>query len=82
MRDARADICQRAWTPCPDCGDQRGCGVCASGRTCESHWRFLLAAEGRRLFLQCRACLHRWWHDTGFGVGDRPYAVDRVPAFQ
>ena len=45
------------------------------------HWRFLLAAEGRRLFVQCPGCWHRWWHDSGFGVGDRPRDLDAVPDF-
>lgn len=32
----------------------------------------VLAAEARRIFVQCPRCWARWWHDTGFGVGDRP----------
>ncbi|MFC4942675.1 hypothetical protein [Pseudonocardia sp. GCM10023141] len=81
VRDAAADICRRAWTGCPGCADERGCESCASGRTCETHWRFLLAAEGRRLFLQCPGCWHRWWHDTGFGVGGRKPEHDDLPDF-
>jgi len=76
MRDPQADICRRAWTGCPRCADERGCGPCTSGRSCESHWRYLLAADGSRLFVQCPGCWHRWWHDTGFGVHDRPHGLD------
>ncbi len=40
------------------------------GTTSDLHWRYLLANESRLLFLQCPSCLHRWWHDTEFGVVD------------
>jgi hypothetical protein len=72
MRDPQADIARRAWTACPLCVNHEDCDVCEAGHTCEWHWRYLLAAEGRQLFLQCPTCWHRWWHDTYFGVGDRP----------
>jgi hypothetical protein len=39
----------------------------------------MLHAEGRRLFLQCPSCMHRWWQDTGFGAGDRPATVTDLP---
>lgn len=84
MRGADADICRRAWLPCPRCGDHldgAGCPHCRAGRTCDAHWRYLLAAEGRQLFLQCPACLHRWWDDTGFGAGDRPVGRTDVPGW-
>ena len=42
----------------------------------ERHWTFLLAAEARRIFVQCPRCWTRWWHDTGFGVGDRPESLN------
>jgi hypothetical protein len=76
VRDAAADTGRRAWTGCPRCADERGCARCGGGRSCDAHWRYLLAAQGRRIFVQCRGCWHRWWHDTGFGAGDRPAEVD------
>ena len=81
MRDAQADIGRRAWTACPRCADHRGCSACGAGRNCESHWRFVLATEARQVFVQCPGCWHRWWHDTRFGVGDRPAHIDAEPEF-
>ncbi|HEY1970668.1 MAG TPA: hypothetical protein VGH89_22135 [Pseudonocardia sp.] len=81
MRDAQACSGRRAWTGCPRCADHRGCRSCESGLSCPTHWRFLLAAQGRHLFVQCRGCWHRWWHDTGFGVGDRPAQIDELADF-
>jgi hypothetical protein len=81
VRDAAADIGRRAWVTCPRCADETGCGPCGDGRNCDAHWRFLLAVEGRRIFVQCRSCWQRWWHDTGFGAGDRPQALDAPPVF-
>jgi hypothetical protein len=81
MRDAAADISRRAWTACPRCADHRACGTCGTGSNCDVHWRYLLDAKGRRLFLQCRSCWHRWWHDTGFGAGDRPSGIDSLAEF-
>ncbi|WP_214368657.1 hypothetical protein [Pseudonocardia sp. H11422] len=81
MRDPQADIGRRAWVACPRCADHAGCAPCHDGRSCETHWRFLLAAEARRIFVQCPGCWYRWWHDTEFGAGDRPADVDQVPAF-
>ena len=69
-RDPAADGGRRAWLACPRCADQAGCSPCTGGRRCDRHWRYLLAAEGRRLFVQCRGCWYRWWHDTGFGAAD------------
>lgn len=86
MRDAAADLGRRAWLACPacdDCGDPREyCAACANGKCCDAHWCFLLAAEGPRLFVQCHRCWRRWWHDTGFGVGDRPAELDRPVHFE
>lgn len=64
----------RGW-PCGSCpvGD---CRSCRQGRSCERHWTFLLAAEARRIFVQCPRCWTRCWHDTGFGVGDRPESLN------
>jgi hypothetical protein len=81
MRDPAADIARRAWTACPRCADDSACPTCNDGRSCETHWRYLLATEGRRLFVQCRSCWNRWWHDTGFGAGNRPAEVDAVAEF-
>jgi hypothetical protein len=81
MRDAQADIARRIWSACPHCADQRDCADCQAGRSCESHWRFLVAARGRHLFVQCPGCSHRWWHDTRFGDGDRPPTVEELPGF-
>jgi hypothetical protein len=78
MRDPQTDSGRRAWVGCPRCSDDRGCRTCESGGSCESHWRYLLAARSRHVFVQCRRCWHRWWHDTGFGVGDRPTRVDEL----
>ncbi|MGH3908122.1 MAG: hypothetical protein ACRDTE_28665 [Pseudonocardiaceae bacterium] len=71
---------RRAWLPCPRCGDD-DCPTCARGATCDRHWRYLLGNEQRRVFLQCPACHHRWWHDTGFGVGDHRPDRSRLPDF-
>ena len=81
MRDAAADIARRAWAGCPRCGDESTCPTCVDGRRCETHWRYLLGVDGRMVFVQCRSCWHRWWHDTGFGLGDRPTGVDALPDF-
>jgi hypothetical protein len=40
-----------------------------------------LDSAARWLFVQCVSCHHRWWHDTRFGVGDRPASFDQIPAF-
>ena len=69
--DASADISRRAWVPCPSCEDSRACQPCHDGQVCDDHWRFLLEADGRNMFVQCPSCLHRWWHDTRFGAGTR-----------
>lgn len=79
MLDADADPCRRAWLRCARCADSTGCPECAQRRHCEAHWRYLLAADGRHLFVQCPVCLHRWWHDTGFGRCDRPAALAALP---
>jgi hypothetical protein len=81
MRDAKADISRRIWLACPRCDNQRDCADCQAGRSCESHWRFLVSARGRRLLVQCPSCSHQWWHDTRFGHGDRPPSVEEIPSF-
>ena len=70
MIDADAAAGRRAWLACTRGDDGDHCTACEAGRTCEEHWRYLLGVEGRRIFVQCPACRHRWWHDTGFGSGD------------
>lgn len=77
--DADADICRRAWVGCETCTQaHQACSTCRDGRTCEWHWRYLLATTGRHLFLQCPACLRRWWHDTHFGHGPLPLDLTQV----
>ncbi len=80
MRDPDARPDRRVWTGCVVCPDGSDCPECDGRRTCERHWRFLLDAQGRRVFLQCPRCLHRWWHDTRFGVGGREHDVEDLPA--
>jgi hypothetical protein len=77
--DPAADACRRAWAACPNCADQVSCGACSSGETCEEHWRYLLATEPHRAFLQCRRCLHRWWHRTHERASQRPAAAEALP---
>lgn len=81
MLDSDADICRRVWVLCDACGADPACHACSQGRICDRHWCYLLGVEARWLFVQCRDCHGRWWHDTGFGVGDRPPRVNRVPAW-
>jgi hypothetical protein len=71
MLDADAYLGRRAWLPCPRyCED--GCINSAVNLPCDQHWRYLLANEGRLVFLQCPSCMHRWWHDTGTSAGKNP----------
>jgi hypothetical protein len=70
MIDPDADLGRRAWLPCPYCIDN-DCAACAQRTTCGQHWRYLLANDVQHVFLQCPACRHRWWADTGCGAGDR-----------
>lgn len=77
MMDPDAAMTRRTWVACPCCPSGSECAACREQRTCEEHWRYLLAAEGRRLWVQCPACRHRWWHDTGFGA--RARAVPAPP---
>lgn len=79
MLDADADICRRVWVLCDGCGPDPACGACARGRICERHWCYLLDVSAGWLFVQCVDCHRRWWHDTGFGVGDRPRRLDEPP---
>lgn len=78
MLDPDADLGRRAWLPCPRCCTD-GCSTCAVGTTCDLHWRYLLANEARLVFLQCPGCMHRWWHDTEFGVGDNQLNPHQLP---
>ncbi len=80
MLDAHADICRRAWVACDSCGEYESCRHCLRGRTCPVHWCYLLDSAARWLFVQCASCHRRWWHDTRFGVGDRPSDLDALPA--
>jgi hypothetical protein len=79
MRDPDARPDRRAWTGCTACPDGSDCPDCQERRTCERHWRFLLDTQGPQVFLQCPRCLHRWWHDTRFGVGGRPLGIEDLP---
>lgn len=55
--DPAADEGCRVWVQCPECDSPEPA--------------YLLGYDGGNVFCQCE-CEHRWWHDTGFGVGDRP----------
>ncbi|MDQ2706692.1 MAG: hypothetical protein M3Z25_03260 [Actinomycetota bacterium] len=81
MFDSTADPGRRAWLPCPRCRDDSTCESCHGGRTCAQHWRYLLGNMGGRVFVQCPSCRYRWWHNTEFGVGDRPRGSFDVPDF-
>lgn len=63
----------------PRCCCDDGCSTCAVGSFPELNWRYLLANEARLVFLQCLGCLHRWWHDTGFGVGEDQPRPNQLP---
>jgi hypothetical protein len=52
MLDAQADPGRRAWLPCIHCGDTP---------------LYLLDYNVNLVWVQCGACLRRWWHDTGVG---------------
>jgi hypothetical protein len=69
MRDPQATVERRVWTSCVACPDGSACADCRDGRNCDRHWRYLLGSERGQVFVQCPTCLHRWWHDTGFGAG-------------
>lgn len=58
MLDPQADAARRAWLPCPHCGNDTGL--------------YLLYSEANLIWVQCRNCLCRWWHDTGCGRGRGP----------
>jgi hypothetical protein len=66
--DPYAEIGRRAWIPCPNCDDARDCAACRQRRTCDVHWRYLLAHTGSILHLQCPGCAYMWKHETGFGA--------------
>lgn len=66
--DPYADNGRRAWIACPNCADSRDCELCREKRTCDKHWRYLLAYTGSILHLQCPACAHLWSHETNFGA--------------
>ncbi len=57
MLDAQADPGRRAWLPCIHCGDTP---------------LYLLDYNVNLVWVQCGACLRRWWHDTGVGNRRHP----------
>lgn len=57
MLDAQADPGRRAWLPCTHCGDSP---------------LYLLDYDVNLVWVQCGACLRRWWHDTGVGSRRHP----------
>lgn len=81
MIDADADIGRRAWLPCARCDAGARCSACTGGRNCHLHWAYLLGVETGNVFLQCPACHHRWWQDTGFGRGEAPAGIAELPDF-
>ncbi|WP_329012938.1 hypothetical protein [Streptomyces sp. NBC_00690] len=70
--DPQADIARRAWVDCPACDDARACAVCAEGRNCSLHWRYLISNRGPVVHLQCPGCTHMWSLNTRPGVRLRP----------
>lgn len=80
MIDPDAALDRRAWIRCPYCRED-SCTACAAGTSCSRHWRYLLASEARMVFVQCPRCCHRWWYDTGCGVGDRRPWLYELPDF-
>jgi positive regulator of sigma E activity len=63
--DPSADRARRAWLRCPN-GDHgsAGCGDCAAGRSCATHWQYLLGNRGSRVYLQCPDCTQLWDVDS------------------
>ena len=61
MLDPAADIARRVWITCAPCGSATGL--------------YLLASEGRLLFVQCGACFARYWLDTRHGH-ERPAHIN------
>jgi hypothetical protein len=57
MLDAQANLGRRAWLPCIHCGDTP---------------LYLLDYDVNLVWVQCGACLRRWWHDTGVGNRRHP----------
>ena len=57
MLDPQADPGRRAWLPCAYCGDTP---------------LYLLDYDVNLVWVQCGACLRRWWHDTGLGSRRHP----------
>ena len=62
--DPHADFSLRAWLRWPRCDHGSGCGDCAGGRNCASHWQYLLSNRGALVHLQCPGCAHVWSIDT------------------
>ncbi|HET9257166.1 MAG TPA: hypothetical protein VFO16_18475 [Pseudonocardiaceae bacterium] len=56
--DPQADPGRRAWLPCRYCDSDAAL--------------YLLGSDVNMVWVQCGACLHRWWHDTNCGHGPRP----------
>ncbi|MEU5404394.1 hypothetical protein ABZ348_34515 [Streptomyces sp. NPDC005963] len=70
--DPQADMARRAWVDCPSCDDARTCAICADGRNCSRHWRYLISNRGPVVHLQCPGCTHMWSLNTRPGVTPRP----------
>jgi hypothetical protein len=66
MIDPNATIGCRAWISCPMSGAD---GADGADRAHGDGWCYLLGYEVSTLFCQCPGCGHRFWWDTGFGVG-------------
>ena len=63
MLDPQADLGRRAWLPCPHCYDNGPL--------------YVLGFDINLVWVQCRNCLRRWWHDTGVGHQGYPeYLLD------
>lgn len=66
MLDPDCDVARRVWLSCTPCGSTDGL--------------YLLASEGRYVFVQCGNCEARYWLDTHVGKG-RPDHVNDTPAW-
>ena len=73
--DPSADRARRAWLRCPRCDHGRDCEDCGAGRTCGTHWQYLLGNAATVLHLQCRSCLFVWHHDTRTGAARKGQAA-------
>lgn len=71
MIDPDASISRRAWVSCPRTGANGADGADCADRA-DKGWCYLLGYQVGMLFCQCPGCGHRFWWDTGFGVGGGP----------